>query len=836
MAARISSRHSHAALASTGFLVEAPPPSSGDPPTVSITIPPDRDATEGLVLVTATTRTLQLVGKHLRALCGTPASDSEAMVVDDDRNLSSVSLNNGSAVPTDNQALSNATSDPICHSIGQVSGSASAVPAISSVSGASSSASDTAGYLLFVEVLLSADPAAALVLNPRAPKCVTHELALPDGEAARDFAAVFNETIVELGVFGLAWPATLTPGPSTLSVRPAVKRAANASHGQPSWTRAKRWSAESWPVAVADAITKLAWSGADPSLDENVLRLMRRAMNFTLSANRFGDWVLCLTPPPGRWREFMACLPGCDLVVDAIAPPLQWVVSVARTCLPAATPALAIRVMEAARRHFDPLGTVVWAPLALHSDHWVSVGEASTAFVPESGGRVVVSAGSAAIPAICERCLRGDPLPNQSASGAIPVHRTIPTGPAARVTMTSIARVATPVAPPVPARLPQASGTPLAPNVHSHAAFPALVDPQAVDLSCVAVADTASRKRTTRSDTAEAGIVDLTASQPRLAPALRAGVSVSAGGASATPVTSSRNQLSAAIDRMLSISPLIPRNIAHQSRLAASAAVTSALAACHAASQSPGAAISGDLSPNPSVFYAVAVGWHPGVYAEWDTAKLQTLGGPANHKSFATLDEATAYIRNFPAMVPRARANNARVAAHQDNAFAAFMVAKDKNQYWSPPLARVSTAAATAGRSSSLSNAAALVSMNKTYYSGGQPGGRTGGQIGGHGGGGRGIVRSADAGTCAMAEDINHADGDDGTRNCAREAGALTPISASQTRNSSSLRADAAPKNAPEAAAITTNVVIAANRPSLHSAVEVSAHSDTNSAAVLASL
>ena len=89
MAARISSRHSHAALAPTGFLVEAPPPSSGDPPTVSITIPPDRDATEGLVLVTATTRTLHLVGKHLRALCGTPASDSEAiMVVDDDRNLS----------------------------------------------------------------------------------------------------------------------------------------------------------------------------------------------------------------------------------------------------------------------------------------------------------------------------------------------------------------------------------------------------------------------------------------------------------------------------------------------------------------------------------------------------------------------------------------------------------------------------------------------------------------------------------------------------------------------------------------------------------------------------
>ena len=594
MATRIASRLTPV---TSGLLVEVPSLPPAVPATIFLSVPRGTDA-EGMVLVTASTGTLRLVGRHLKDLCqgseagmevdddpgflgscsafGTPAKNAiDTPAPGDQANRAhGVALTDkasASRAPGDQAfnatgvALADKATESRAHATGGTADKATefrasgdkardatgaalaadeatesrahAAGGTSDHGGlAGSGTSDTAGYLLYVEILLAADPATALVLNPRTPKCVTHVLELPDGDCARAFAAVFNEAVVDLGLFGLAWPATLSPGPSTMSVRPAVKRAKNPVQGQPAWPRAKRWGSESWPVAVIDAITKLSWSGADPCLGEGALRLMRRAINFSLSANRFGDWVISLTPPPGRWREFMAILPALDLVVEAVSPPLQWIVSTARAALPAATPALAMRVMEAARRHFDPHGSVTWAPLVLHCDHWVSVGEAAAAFAPATGGSVSVSVGhgDAVVPVSCERGSRGDPV-----NGCDPVtRRTIPTGPAIRgATALAAASPNTGAAP--AARQLGAAGAVVrdigavvgvsigavsaAPNVHSLAAFPVLdAQPLAAGYALGMPAGSNLKKRPARtgSDDAESG---LTTPQARLAPALRKG-------------------------------------------------------------------------------------------------------------------------------------------------------------------------------------------------------------------------------------------------------------------------------------------------------------------------
>jgi hypothetical protein len=403
MASRIAARSADPTNPTLGLQVEPPSPAVGPAPIITI---PTGDNPAGMVLVTASTSTLRAVRDHFLSQCH-GESDDDGMDIDAEPLPAETTGTPGP--PLTGTALA---SHPPAGSTPAQQGAptAAARQSAGSETGSPSTAgaSDTAGYILYLDMLLAADPSTTATLNPRAPKCVTRTLEFPDADSATQFCHVINDALVAIGHFGLAWPSALGAGASTVCIRPGVKRTPNSPHGPAKWARAHRWRADSWPVAVIDAVTTLAWGGATPCANDDERRATQKAMNFALTANRYGDWVVAFSPPAGRYRECLFTLPSKELTVDSATPPLQWTISAPRALLSVVTPALGMGVINAARGYFDPHGAVVWAPLALHADHWVLVGEASKAFAPTSGGRLLVKTGLGCpgVSVACERCAR----------------------------------------------------------------------------------------------------------------------------------------------------------------------------------------------------------------------------------------------------------------------------------------------------------------------------------------------------------------------------------------------------------------------------------------------
>ena len=277
---------------------------------------------------------------------------------------------------------------------------------------------------LYMDVLLD-DDTPIVCLNPvRAPKILTRTFTIPETAAADEFCTAFNGALINLSLFGAAHRASVTHAspPGLLVLRPRVKKASGPRvRGESAWTRAPLWSSDAWPALMIDRLSDLL-----PSDDQNESRFRLLP---TLSVNMYGDWVLAVVPPAGKFNSFASAVSLQHILIDSVVPPITWYISVSRSQLSGANPALASRLLSAACAHFDPDLSVSWMEPGLHQSHWVMAGEAPASFSPHSSGRLVVNVGSVRVDVVCEAALRSETAANQLTSTAT---RSIPTGPASR--------------------------------------------------------------------------------------------------------------------------------------------------------------------------------------------------------------------------------------------------------------------------------------------------------------------------------------------------------------------------------------------------------------------
>ena len=483
--------------------------------------------------------------------------------------------------------------------------------------------------VVFVDCLLD-DTCPTLALNPRYPDVLTRTVPIPDITSAYHIADALNAAFLALRVFGLATVPPFAPPQSRLSVRPAmtrgqVPRNINAGRGAPTatrWIRVHRWTSDSWPVQVAHLLTS-ATTPAQPSMPPaaaggtppaSTAPLIRR-LALELEANRFGDWVLALTPLPGQWSRIASSAAEKELLVDgAEDAPNQWLISFPRTIAASARTAHAIA--EALRDRFDPHRAVFWGPVAAFAEEWIVRGEAPSTFapaVPATKIRMPPVAGSPATEAFgrCERRIHALPAATASLlpSGS---DAAIPPAAATRVVNTNLAPRETPI-------------------TATKAASAQLAAASAPASSSTALTAAASAEPVVRGK--------------------NSGLTVPARPSSSPPATSSAAQNGGL--------RVVTAALASAAAAAAQAAKSAALVKATPNNRSASAAQSARTSaaskrgrPGDDKFYAIAVGRKTGVFPSWEEARVHVDGFVgAKHKSFATIEDAQRYVRETLAAV-----------------------------------------------------------------------------------------------------------------------------------------------------------------------------------------